>query len=201
MRRYTITLGASTSAGGRVVSASGSGCINGVPIALEGDLVACPACKATGRILCIGPRIPEMSDGKHVALENDLCTCRCSPPPKLLPVQMMRSQVLKDTGRALSNSDSLASYASHSSYASYSACSPEPSCASQAPHAAQLSARGPSFNERFVLLDEETGAPLVHKEYALVRASGQLEFGTSDRNGCTHLLSATAVAESVELFV
>ncbi|WP_198420944.1 PAAR domain-containing protein [Massilia atriviolacea] len=177
MRRYTITLGARTSAGGRVVSASGSGCINGVPIALEGDLVACPACKATGRILCVGPRIPEMSDGKHVALENDLCTCRCVPPPKLLTVQIMRSQVLKDTGRALSNSDSIAS------------------------HAARAAANGPSFNERFVLLDEETGDPLVHKEYAVVRASGQLEFGTSDRNGYTHLLSTTAMPESVELFV
>ncbi|NIA00105.1 PAAR domain-containing protein [Massilia sp. CCM 8734] len=177
MRRYTITLGATTSAGGRVVSASGSGCINGVPIALEGDLVACPACKATGRIMCIGPRIPEMSDGKHVALENDLCNCRCSPLPKLQPVQMMRSQVLKDTGRALSNSDSLPS------------------------RAAREAARGPSFNERFVLLDEETGDPLVHKEYAVVRASGQLEFGTSDRNGYTHLLSTTTMAESVELFV
>jgi uncharacterized Zn-binding protein involved in type VI secretion len=177
MRRYTITLGARTSAGGRVVSASGSGCINGVPIALEGDLVACPACKATGRIMCVGPRIPEMSDGKHVALENDLCTCRCSPPPKLLTVQIMRSQVLKDTGRALSNSDSIPR------------------------HGSRNAPSGPSYNERFVLLDEETGDPLVHKEYAVVRASGQLEFGTSDRNGCTHLLSTTAMAESVELFV
>ena len=177
MRRYTITLGATTSAGGRVVSASGSGCINGAPIALEGDLVACPACKATGRIMCVGPRIPEMSDGKHVALENDLCSCRCSPSPKLLPVQMMRSQVLKDTGRALSDSDS------------------------RPARAARNAPCGPSFSERFVLLDEETGDPLVHKEYAVVRASGQLEFGTSDRNGYTHLLSTTAMAESVELFV
>lgn len=177
MRRYTITLGATTSAGGRVVSASGSGCINGVPIALEGDLVACPACKATGRILCAGPRIPEMSEGKNVALENDLCTCRCSPPPRLLPAQIMRSQVLKDTGRALSHSDSLPA------------------------HPARGAVRGPVFNARFVLLDEETGDPLVHKEYAVVRASGQLEFGTSDGDGYTHLLSATAMAESVELFV
>ncbi len=177
MRRYTITLGATTSAGGKVVSASGSGCINGVPVALEGDLVACPACKATGRIMCAGPRIPEMSNGKHVALENDLCSCRCSPSPKLLPAQMMRSQVLKDTGRALSDSDS------------------------RPARAARHTPCGPSFNERFVLLDEATGDPLVHKEYAVVRASGQLEFGTSDRNGYTHLLSTTAMAECVELFV
>ncbi len=181
MRRYTITLGATTTAGGRVVSATSSGSINGVPIALEGDMVACPACKATGKILCVGPRIPEISDGKHVALENDLCTCRCSPSPKLLPIQTMRSQVLKDTGRALS---SMA----------------EPGAAAS-PYAARRAAKGRAFNDRFVLLDEDTGTPLVHKEYAVVRADGKLEFGTSDGTGQTHLLSTTADVESVEIYV
>lgn len=181
MRRYTITLGARTSTGGRVVSASSSGYINGVAIALEGDLVACPACKANGKILCVGPRIPETSDGKLVALENDLCTCRCNPPPKLIPIQTMRSQVLKDTGRALSNSHDPATYAPY----------PMP----------KRVAKERSFNDRFVLLDEDTGRPLTNKEYAVVRANGKLEFGTSDDSGLTHLLSTTADAELVEIYV
>ncbi len=180
MRRYTITLGATTTTGGRVVSATSSNRILGVPIALEGDLVSCPACRATGRILCVGPRIPEISDGKHVALENDLVTCRCTPSPKLLPIQNMRSQVLKDTGRALSHTGE----------------------AGVVPYLASPGAgKEPGFNERFLLLDEETGAPLPHKEYAVVRASGQLEFGTSDGKGHTHLLSATSDAEQVEIYV
>ena len=179
MRRYTITLGATTTAGGRVVSASSSSAIDGVPVALEGDLVACPVCKATGRILCVGPRIPETSDGKHVALENDMCTCRCTPSPRLLPIQNMRSQVLKDTGRALSHTG----------------------VTGAAPRAAQHSAAGSAYNARFLLLDDETGAPLPHKEYAVVRGCGKLEFGTSDDSGHTHLLSTTVDAESVEIYV
>ena len=179
MRRYTITLGAATSAGGRVVSATSGSSIHGVPIALEGDLVACPACKSTGRILCVGPRIPETSDGKHVALENDLCTCRCTPSPKLLPIQSMRSQVLKDTGRALSHTGQ----------------------GGPSPYAARRAPTSHAYSERFLLLDDETGVPLDNKEYAVVRGSGKLEFGTSDGHGQTHLLSATADAESVEIYV
>lgn len=41
MRRHTITLGATTTVGGKVISASSSGSINGVTIALEGDLIYC----------------------------------------------------------------------------------------------------------------------------------------------------------------
>ena len=180
MRRYTITLGATTTAGGRVVSATSSNRILGVPIALEGDLVSCPVCHATGRILCVGPRIPETSDGKHVALENDLCTCRCTPSPKLLPIQTMRSQVLKDTGRALSHTGE----AGPTQY-----------------YCARRVNKERAFNDRYLLLDEETGAPLPNQEYAVVRASGKLEFGTSDGKGHTHLLSATSDAEQVEIYV
>ena len=180
MRRYTITLGAATTSGGRVLTASGSSAIDGVPIALEGDLVSCPACKGTGRIACVGPRIPEISDGKHVALENDLVTCRCVPSPKLLPIQSMRSQVLKDTGRALSDTGAAGMTAGR---------------------AARAVAAGQVYNERFLLLDDETGTPLPNKEYAVVRGSGALEFGTSDGSGRTHLLSATSDAESVEIYV
>ena len=176
MRRYTITLGARTTAGGSVVTASGSGTIEGVPIALEGDLIQCPVCKSSGKILCVGPRIPEISDGRHVALENDLCVCRCTPMPRLLTIQTMRSQVIKDTGRALAGGG--------------------PRDTAAALPRREMGA----FNERFVLLDHETGAPLPNKEYAVVRASGMLEFGTSDAQGRTHLLSNTADAESVEIF-
>lgn len=97
MRRHTITLGASTSAGGKVISASSAGSINGVPIALENDTIFCPACKSQGKIVCVGPRIPETWNGKQVALENDLCMCACASPPKLVPNQTLRSQVIEDS--------------------------------------------------------------------------------------------------------
>ena len=94
MRRYHITLGASTTAGGKVSSASSHGSINGARIALEGDTVTCPACKTTGKIACIAPRIPESWNGKQVALEDDLCICGCAPPPKLKPNQSLKCQVI-----------------------------------------------------------------------------------------------------------
>ncbi|WP_426100265.1 PAAR domain-containing protein [Massilia sp. TSP1-1-2] len=173
MRRYTITLGAPTSSGGKVISASSEGRIDGVPIALEGDLVSCPACQTAGKIQCVGPRIPESWNGKNVALENDLCVCRCAVAPKLMPNQMLRSQVIKDTGRALSTPASDASV---------------------------RGPRGQVFTERFKLVDDHDGRALVNREYAVVRASGKLEFGTSDECGHTHLLSTTAQAEAVEIY-
>jgi uncharacterized Zn-binding protein involved in type VI secretion len=173
MRRYTVTLGAPTTSGGKVISASSEGKIDGVAIALEGDLVTCPACKTAGKIQCVGPRIPETLNGKNVALENDLCICRCAVAPRLLPNQTLRCQVIKDTGRALSQHASTASVRSAST---------------------------PAYTERFVLVDEENGSPLAHREYAVVRGNGKLEFGTSDVDGQTHSLSTTAQAECVEIF-
>ncbi|SHH19040.1 PAAR domain-containing protein [Massilia sp. CF038] len=173
MRRYTITLGASSSSGGKVISASSDGNIDGMPIALEGDLVTCPVCRTAGKILCVGPRIPETWNGKNVALENDLCICRCASAPKLLPNQNLRCQVIKDSGRALSH-------------------------ALEAP----IVRGAPThvFTDRFALLDEHDGRPLARREYAVVRASGKLEFGTCDAQGRTHQLSSTAHSECVEIY-
>lgn len=174
MRRYFITLGAPTSAGGQVISASSGALIDGLAIALEGDLVACPQCRSTGKICCVGPRIPETWNGRNVALENDVCSCKCEVPPRLMTSQVLRSQVIKDSGRALSN----------------------PASGVVAPGAAER-----QFAERFQLIDEENGQPVHGREYAVVRGSGKLEFGTSDALGMTHQLSATAQPEVVELYV
>lgn len=56
MKRYHITLGASTTAGGKVITASSCCSIDGVKVALEGDKIICPACKSQGSI-----RIPAAS--------------------------------------------------------------------------------------------------------------------------------------------
>jgi uncharacterized Zn-binding protein involved in type VI secretion len=96
MKRHTITLGATTTAGGEVISASSAGDIHGKRIALKGDVIFCKRCKGEGHIVCIGPRIPETWNGRQVALENDLCACRCMPPPRLLPAQFLRYQSISD---------------------------------------------------------------------------------------------------------
>lgn len=58
----------------------------------------------------------------------------------------------------------------------------------------------PAFDDRFVLLDDETGAPVAFVEYAIKRADGRIEHGTTNERGETHLLSAVAVSESVQIY-
>lgn len=87
MRRHSISLGAKTTAGGTVITASSSSMFNGQKFALAGDKVACPACKSIGVIVCVPPRIDLNYDGKEIALENDLCACLCQPRPLLIPIQ------------------------------------------------------------------------------------------------------------------
>jgi uncharacterized Zn-binding protein involved in type VI secretion len=95
MKRHHITLGATTNAGGKVITASHIMDINGVKIALEGDTIACTACKSTGRIQCMPPRQPESFDGRIVALEHDLCICKCRIPPLLVANQGLRYQTVE----------------------------------------------------------------------------------------------------------
>lgn len=94
MKRYHITLGAATTAGGSVSAASGGHTINGARVAVDNDPIACPACRSIGRISCVGPRVPERTNGKAVALQDDLCICLCSPPPRLLPSQALKYQFI-----------------------------------------------------------------------------------------------------------
>ena len=94
MRRYFITRGAKTTAGGTVVGGLTGFCITQVDIALEGHEVLCPMCKTTGVIVCVGPRLEQWARGRRVALSDDLCRCKCDPPPRLLADQFERFQTL-----------------------------------------------------------------------------------------------------------
>lgn len=98
MKRYNITVGAKTTAGGTVISGWSRGNINGQAMAREGDEVKCPKCDSTGTIICVSPRLPEEWDGRKPALGGDLCKCKCKcdPPPKLIANQTIRCQTIED---------------------------------------------------------------------------------------------------------
>ncbi|MES2299376.1 MAG: PAAR domain-containing protein [Pseudomonadota bacterium] len=168
MKRHTITLGASTTAGGKVISASSHGSINGVAIALEGDTIFCKGCKGPGRIVCVGPRISETWSGKQIALENDLCACGCSPPPRLVPNQTVRYQVLTGDGDM-----------------------PMPVSAGHAVDDAKGIPTGPAthadFTEQFVLLNDASGEPLPRAAYTIARSASKEESGTTNDAGRTHV--------------
>ncbi|AZE60958.1 MULTISPECIES: S-type pyocin domain-containing protein [Pseudomonas fluorescens group] len=92
MRRYNITTGSTTTAGGKVISGCERTSFNGEMISREGDRVACPACGTEGFIALTGPHLHEEWDGKQAALEGDLCICKCDPPPELIANQSFKSQ-------------------------------------------------------------------------------------------------------------
>jgi uncharacterized Zn-binding protein involved in type VI secretion len=93
-RRYHIRDGAKTAAGGTVRASIAWYKIDGIPVALEGDPVDCPACGTTGKIQCVMPRLPDDLNGKQIALSDDLCICQCSPAPRLIAEQTVKCQFI-----------------------------------------------------------------------------------------------------------
>jgi uncharacterized Zn-binding protein involved in type VI secretion len=96
MKRFYLTLGAKSTAGGVVTTATSPCTVNGVKVALEGDKVRCGGCKTEGTIRATWPRVSERWNGKQVALHNDICVCKCDPPPRLVASQ-------KHTGQTISS--------------------------------------------------------------------------------------------------
>ena len=180
MKRHTITAGARTSAGGIVLEGSCAGSINGHRIALEGDAVSCPACKLNGVIRCIDPRLTELWNGKKVGLEKDLCVCGCKPSPTLIANQTLRYQDIgpPESERVDQHATGLP----------------------QRERCSQADTNG-GYDDRYALVDDETGVPIAHREYAIQRASGSVEHGVTDAEGRTHLVSAMASCEAISIFV
>ncbi|RDK03186.1 PAAR domain-containing protein [Paraburkholderia lacunae] len=86
--RYDIRHGDSTTADGRVIATSPGDTLDGVAVAYEGDAVWCPKCRTTGKIVCVGERLPDRGPGgRQSALGGDWCLCKCRPCPLLIPSQ------------------------------------------------------------------------------------------------------------------
>ena len=85
MKRYMILKGDKTTADGVVLEGDETTTNAGRPLAYQGAAIYCPACKSQGRIVRDGPHLPmSFLAGKQVALDNDLCVCKCDPPPRLI---------------------------------------------------------------------------------------------------------------------
>ncbi|MGU7779680.1 PAAR domain-containing protein [Burkholderia sp. PU8-34] len=92
MQRYLILSGDKTTANGTVIATPTTIQFEGRDIAHEGDEVQCPACNTIGKIKCAGARqVMTAPDGRHAALHDDLCICRCDPPPTLVASQRAMS--------------------------------------------------------------------------------------------------------------
>lgn len=95
MRRYNVTRGAKTTAGGTVTTGSGTVILMGEPLAREGDSVECPACGTVGVIVCAGRHLEALVSGSESALEGDICQCACSPSPTLIANQSIMFQTFE----------------------------------------------------------------------------------------------------------
>jgi uncharacterized Zn-binding protein involved in type VI secretion len=175
INRYYITLGAKTTAGGEVTSANHFDTINGVPAALERDNCWCPKCNSVGVIMPDGPRISETFNGREAALSDDLCICKCSPPPRLVAVQDFAYQIVDVDWHA---AEAVATAAT----------------------AEKLNTAGSSATDPYcmpiLLLDPATDEPFKNRPYRLELADKVIE-GTTDQNGATMPLTAAERASVV----
>lgn len=174
MQRYHITLGASTSAGGKVISATSCCSIDGVIVALEGDTIFCPACKSPGKIKIFGPRIPESWNGKQVALQDDLCICKCASPPRLIANQRHKYQVVGGGTASTGTAEQAATSAREDM---------------------QAAALGEETEQvRLRLLDDATQTPIAGRRYRLDLPGRMIE-GVTDSCGYTQPINAADRAQ------
>ena len=96
MRRYLITQGARTTAGGTVLDGATNNTIKGVPVALVGARIYCPACGTTGHGVNVPPFHKQTLVGVQVLLEGDKCVCACATSPTILKSQDLVSHVFED---------------------------------------------------------------------------------------------------------
>lgn len=167
MKRHYVTLGATTTASGKVTTASSFMSINGVTAALDHDKVWCPQCKTEGYIALDGPRLSSTYNGKQYALHDDLCICKCSPPPRLVAVQDHSSQTIDADW--------------HAAQADATSATAE-----------KLNAAGSSQTDPYcipiLLLDPATDEPFKNRPYRLELANKVIE-GTTDQYGATRPLT------------
>jgi uncharacterized Zn-binding protein involved in type VI secretion len=152
--RYFITLGAPTTHGGKVTSGNRVRTIDALPVAVAGDTCWCPRCLSEGVIVPDGPRLDETLDGRLLALHDDLCACKCTPPPRLVAAQTLACQSIDSDWYA----GKLAAAAATAAHA----------------NAAGLDA-GDADTLPLVLVDPDTGEPLETGSYRLGLADGTRE--------------------------
>lgn len=91
MRRYVLKKGDKSTAGGVVLEGLTGYIHHGTESTFVGAKINCPACKSTGLIVAKGPRWPntyhDENGDKEEALSDDVCLCKCEPPPIMLASQ------------------------------------------------------------------------------------------------------------------
>ncbi|WLE59262.1 PAAR domain-containing protein [Burkholderia plantarii] len=103
MRRAYLLVGDKSSVGGVITEGIDGTDHTGRAIAFIGAAVACPACSSTGHITAAGQRWPMSMFGRDIALDGDVCVCKCAPPPRMIAdASTTMAQVVESSGAAAS---------------------------------------------------------------------------------------------------
>lgn len=154
-------------------------------VALIGKTAFCQACKSTGTIAKAGgpTRLNFMGE---TAADGDIVLCRCPTPPKIVAVISGESWCDDDV-ETKGACDAPASGAMGAA-------------AFAGPISDAASSAFNEFNDRYVLRDQR-GEPVGGAAYAMERENGEFEYGVSDQQGHTHLLSSTAAKEHINVYL
>ncbi|WP_230380776.1 PAAR domain-containing protein [Burkholderia ubonensis] len=156
----------------------------GRQVALIGKTAFCEACKSTGIIAKAGgpKRLNFMGE---TAADGDIVLCRCVTPPKIVAEHSGESwcdDEVETCGVCDNSVRGIGAFASDSQ-----ASTAESNAMEQ-------------FDDRFVLRNT-VGQPINCAHYAIQRGTGELEYGVTDEQGHTHLLSSTATQENINVYL
>ncbi len=161
-----ITVGATTTHGGKVISGSPHSTHNGIPISRKGDKVICRKCKKLTTILTGDPSF--IVDGAPIARAGDVTSCGA----KLIAVQQSFCEGDFDVGGIEQPAPLV-----------FPKSDPEAVFASFA-----------SFDDVFQLIDDLTKEPLRLVDYIIEHAQGSIS-GRTDENGNTEKIELPQAEE------
>ncbi|MCE7032938.1 PAAR domain-containing protein [Lysobacter sp. GX 14042] len=173
-------MGDPTSSGGKVITGSPFTDIDGKPVARVNDSATCP--KHQGSFLIVDGDTTTLIDGQPVALHGSKLSCGCS----VMGVEQVRVFLDAGGGRAASARPKRSIHAASTGPATMQGLI----AAMRPPEAANAAADDGTFSETFILRSAETGKPLAHRAYRILRSNGTNEQGTTDRAGATHLVTS-----------
>ncbi|KVS51674.1 hypothetical protein WK39_27400 [Burkholderia cepacia] len=159
-----IREGDTTSHGGRVLACTSTNMMFGKPVALLGDMVACPKCGGVYPIVDVKVRSMTFG-GRPVATEGDKTACGAS----LIASQgSAHVEQVSGAGGSIGGGRSVVSQ--------------------------QETTPAGAYRGRFQVLDEKTGSPVPNHAYTFTASDGSTVTGTTDAAGFTQWHEASAPA-------
>ncbi|MDB5878899.1 MAG: hypothetical protein JWQ41_2313 [Variovorax sp.] len=196
-KRFYIHVGDTTTSAGKVLTGLSTSTWHGLPNAFDGDAVECPKCHSIGQIRTVGSRISSVgSHGRQRALSGDLCLCKCSPPPRLVASQETAwtegeaGDVVAGTrSRTVAGATSAADLAFDGGWRA--------GLSSAGNVAADVS---PPADQRFLVRDEVTGAPVANRLYRLSYLGGLVQGRTDPQVYTEYVCGAVGSEIRIEVF-